>query len=258
MTYGYRPELRELPPDDLAPVVEWDDFLTYVLKWRQNQHLALIGPTEQGKTNMLYWLLRQRGFVTFFCTKIRDATLDGYAAQGGYQKIEDWPPTERKFLFFKREVTAEEMPRRLLWPDATSINAEERQREVFGRAIADIYTQGGWCTVWDDYWYLAKILGLGRSSKKMLLNARSNDIPFVLATQRVAGQDNVEIFDQSTHLLFFRDNDERNLKTIGGVGWLASGPIRAFVASLDQYQALYVNTRTGDMYRTMAPELMVA
>ena len=30
---------------------------------------------------------------------------------------------------------------------------------------------------------------------------------------------------------------------------------RAFVANLDRYQALYVNTRTGDMYRTTAPEL---
>jgi hypothetical protein len=251
--YGYSAGLRELPPDDMAPVIEWDDFLTYVLDWQQNQHLALIGPTEQGKTNTLYWLLQQRAYVAFLCTKIKDETLSRYAQQGGYERLQDWPP--KKGWPVKREVRPDEMPKRLIWPDAGRLDAEARQQEVFDRALADIYVQGGWCAVWDDYWYLVKILKLGLTSKKMLLNARSNDIPFVLATQRVAGQNNVEIFDQSTHLLFYRDNDERNLKTIGGVGWLSSGPIRAFVASLEQYQFLYVNTRTGYMYRSRAPEL---
>jgi hypothetical protein len=247
--------LRDLPPDDMAPVLGWDDFLTYALIWKQNQHLALIGPTEQGKTNTLYWLLdAYRKYVAFFSTKIKDETLNAYIAKGTYSRCDDWPPW-RSFGPVKQAVTAKQMPRRLVWPDATSINAEARQIEVFNRAIADIYRDGGWCPVWDDYWYLVNILGLSRVSKKMLLNARSNNIPFALATQRVAGNNNVEIFDQSTHLMFFRDNDERNLKTIGGVGWLASGPIRAFVANLDPYQSLYVNTRSGHMYRTTAPEL---
>jgi hypothetical protein len=67
-----------------------------------------------------------------------------------------------------------------------------------------------------------------------------------------------EVFDQTRHLFFWRDNDELNLKRIGGVGWLASGPIRAFVANLEPFQTLYVNNRTGHMYRTTAPELAAA
>jgi hypothetical protein len=255
MGYGGQ-QLRELPPDDMAPVVEWDDFLTYVLDWRQNQHLALIGPTGQGKTNALYSLLRQRKYVTYFASKIQDETLDAYTEQGGYEKITDWPP--RKGRLFRREVKPEEMPRRLLWPDASRLDSEAEQRRVFQKAYSDIYTRGGWCTVWDDFWYLAMILGFTRDAKKFLLNARSNYIPFVLATQRPAGQNMVEIFDQAEHLLFYRDNDERNLKSIGGVGWLAARPIMGFVANLDPFQSLYVNTRTGWMYRTMAPELALA
>jgi hypothetical protein len=251
--YGYRPELRDLPPDDMAPVLDWDDFLTYVLEWKQDQHVGLVGPTEQGKTNLAYHLLRQRSYVTYFAIKTKDKTLDAYAKAGGYERITDWPP--KKGVLIKRDVTAREMPRRLLWPDATQLDSEPEQMRVFGKALRDIYVQGGWCLVLDDYWYLAHILGFEKQTKKFLANARSNDIPMVVCAQRPAGNRLVELFDQSTHLFFFRDNDEPNLKRIAGVGWLASGPIRAFVANLDRWQALYVNTRSGYMYRTTAPEL---
>jgi hypothetical protein len=87
------------------------------------------------------------------------------------------------------------------------------------------------------------------------MNARSNQIPFVLGAQRPAGNRLVEIFDQAEHILFFRDNDEPNLRRIGGVGWLDSAMIRSYVAHLGQYQFLYCNTRSGHMYRSTAPEL---
>jgi hypothetical protein len=252
---GY--ELPEAPPDEYAPVVDWDDFLTYVFRWAQDQHLGLVGPTGQGKSNMLYWLLQQRKFVAYFATKIKDETLDAYIENGGYQRIENWPPTSGRWIF-KRGLAAAEMPRRLVWPDAADIHSEARQAEVFGKAIADIYRAGGWCTVWDDFWYLIHILHLEKQAKKMLLNARSNDIPFVVGTQRPAGNRLVELFDQAHHLFFSRDNDEPNLKRIGGVGWVSSNLIRGYVANLQQFQFLYVNTRTGDMYRTTAPELALS
>ena len=111
---------------------------------------------------------------------------------------------------------------------------------MFRKALADIYQAGGWCTVWDDFWYLTVLLGLEKDAKKFLYNARSNDIPFVLGAQRPAGNRLVEIFDQADHILFFRDNDEANLRRIGGVGWLSSDLIRGHVANLDPYQFLYV------------------
>ena len=44
-------EIRQRPPEESAPVLGWDDFLTYALDWRQDQHLAAVGPTGQGKVN---------------------------------------------------------------------------------------------------------------------------------------------------------------------------------------------------------------
>jgi hypothetical protein len=260
--YGYRPELRELPPDDMAPVLEWDDFMTYVLgssdpqlRWQQDQHFGLIGPTDSGKSTFLHGVLPLRKYVTFFGTKIRDRTLESFLADGTFERLKDWPP--RKGFPLKRDVTAAEMPRRLLWPDVSSLEAVPQLAPVFNRAVSDIYGQGGWCTVWDEFWLMVEILKMRQTAKVLLQQARSNDIPMVMGMQRPAWIP-PEVFDQTRHLAFWRDNDELNLKRIGGVGWLASGPIRAFVANLDPWQTLYVNNRTGHMYRTTAPELALA
>lgn len=250
MSLGYNQQLRELPPDDMAPVVSWDDFRTFIFDWRQNQHVGLIGPTDSGKSTLSFSILPMRKYVTFFATKPRDATLDVFATKGGYKRIEDWPPRTR----LHRVVTAEQMPRRLLWPDARSLNSGPRQAEVFRRAFADIYTSGGWCTVWDEFWMMCNMLGMEDEARIMLQQARSMDIAFVMGAQRPS-RIPLEVFDQSSHLFFWRDNDEVNLKRIGGIGWLASGPIRSFVANLDPYQVLYINSRRGWMYRTTAPEL---
>jgi len=245
---------RELPPDDMAPIVEWDDFLQYCLIWLQDQHLAAVGPTGQGKSVAIHGVVdAKRSFVTYLATKIKDKTLQKYIDDGGYVRLLDWPPVHKSLG--KRPYTAEEMPRRLLWPDASQLSSEAEQKRVFDKALADIYVQGGWCVVWDDFWYLTNMLGMEKTSKKFLMNARSNDIPFVLGAQRPAGNRLVEIFDQADHIMFFRDNDEPNLKRIAGVGWLNGNIIKAFVASLEQFQFLYVNTRTGAMYRSTAPPM---
>lgn len=259
MAYGQNQQIRDLPPEDMAPVLEWDDFLGYVFDpgaetgWQQDQHVGLIGPTDSGKSTLLHGILPLRSYVTLFGTKIQDKTLDSFVASGEYERIKDWPPY-KPGRWPKRELTAEEMPRRLLWPDVTSIKAVPQLAPVFDRAIDDLYRQGKWCVVWDEFWMMCDILDLRQQAKIFLQQARSNEISFVMGMQRPSWIP-PEVFDQTRHLFFWRDNDELNLKRIGGIGWLAAGPIRAFVANLDPWQTLYVNNRTGHMYRTTAPSL---
>jgi hypothetical protein len=77
-------------------------------------------------------------------------------------------------------------------------------------------------------------------------------ISLVVATQRPAFVP-LEVYDQSQHLFFWRDNDERNLKRISGISWLNAAYVQALVASLERHEVLYINTPTGLMYRTTAP-----
>jgi hypothetical protein len=236
---------------DLAPELPWDYFMSNVLRWEQDEHAGLIGPTGTGKSNLTYQILPLRSYVTFFATKPRDETLAKFARQAGYIKLPDWPAYKGRGPF-KREISAEDMPKRILWPDARQLDAFSKQAEVFHRAFLDIYAQGGWCVVWDEFWYMCQILKLETQARIFLQQARANKIAFVMGAQRPS-RIPLELFDQATHLFFSRDNDERNLERISGIGWLAADPIRYLVASLKKYQFLYVNTREGWMYRVKCP-----
>ena len=237
--------------DEIAPVVPWDYFMGYVFDWKQDEHVAEIGPTGMGKSNLTYQILPLRSYVTFFGTKPRDKTLQKFANTGGFVRIKDWPPVKGKGPL-KREITAEEMPKRLLWPEVTSLHSTVTQREIFSKAIANIYAQGSWCVVWDEFWYMCSLLKLEQEARVFLQQARSNMISFVMGAQRPS-RIPLEVFDQASHLFFTRDNDERNLERISGIGYLAAEPIRQLVATLEQYQFLYINTRSGHMYRTKPP-----
>lgn len=243
-----RYELPPAPPDEYAPVLTWDTFMSRVFAWKQQQHVAIIGPTEQGKTNFAYHILPRRAYAGYLGIKARDRTLDGFAQAGGYQRLYDYPPTTGRFR--KRVPTWEEMPRRLIWPDARDRRkARAVQIRVFNEALDDMWSAGGVCVIWDDFWYLVRILGLELDAKQNLLNARSNDSPQVIIAQRAAGNRMVELIDQPTWLVYARETDPRNLQLLGPTTSIRRG----FVANLDQYQMLIENTRTSVMYRVTAP-----
>ena len=102
-------EIRARPPEESAPELGWDDFLTYALDWRQDQHLAAVGPTGQGKSTTIHGLVdAKRSYVAYLATKIKDDTLQAYIDKGGYERIRDWPPVKG---WPKRPVPAEVMQR---------------------------------------------------------------------------------------------------------------------------------------------------
>lgn len=224
-----------------APRMPWDRF-TEQLDWRYGEHFFLNGPTGQGKTNMLRNLLPFHRYVTVMATKPRDESMDAIVREG-YYPLKQW-----------RSMDPREYPKRVLWPDARDLNSDETQREEFHKALSKIYREGGWTVAVDETWWFTNVLGLGKDLKTYLLQGRSLGISLLAATQRPANVP-VEFYDQSTHLMFWRDNDENNLRRISGIGWKSSSLIREIVSGLEQFQVLYVNTRTGQMMRTRAPYL---
>jgi hypothetical protein len=241
-----RPETRKRQETALlariateAPRIPWDRFIRD-LQWRPGQHFGLIGPTGQGKTTMITQLLPLKPYVAVFATKPADPTMDRLISQG-YLRLPQW-----------ESINPREYPRRVVWPDATDIDSVETQKYVFHDAFGKIFREGNWTVVLDETWYVSNILKLDADIKTYLLQARSLGISLVCATQRPASIP-VEVYDQSTHLMFWRDNDEANLKRLSGISYRSSDLIRAIISNLDEYQVLYVNTRTGQMSRTKAP-----
>jgi len=226
--------------DEVAPRVDWDAFLG-MFTWKQGEHIGLIGPTGSGKTTLALSLLPLRKYITVLATKPHDSTLAQFGKSNGFKQFKEWP-----------EIDASLVPRRIVWPDAKSLYSAKEQQAQFRKTMEQIYSEGGWCLYIDELWFIIFHLKLELEVRTYLQQARSNNISLVAATQRPAFVP-LEIYDQSTHLFFWRDNDERNLSRIGGISWLSSNYIRALVAGLAPHEVLYIHVPTGRMYRTTAP-----
>lgn len=225
-----------------APRIPWDRFST-AFQWDQGEHLALIGPTGQGKTTMLINLLNRHHYVVAFATKPRDKTMDALINYAGYVKLDRW-----------RSLDPDKFPKRVIWPDASRLDSKIVQREVFHDAFSRIYREGGWTVALDETWYLDNVLKLEADIKTYLLQARSLSISLASAFQRPAWVPR-ELYTSSTHVFFWRTNDEQDLRSLGGIGARSADLIRDIVMNLESHQVLYINTRTGQMCRTKCPDV---
>lgn len=224
-----------------APRVPWDRFYD-LMSWRQGEHVALIGPTGQGKTTLMISLLEKRDYVAVFGTKPYDDTMTSLISTG-YHHFQRW-----------ESVSTARYPRRVIWPNhiATRINSEDEMKGIFSHAYAAAYRDRGWCIAIDEGWYMADVLKLKSPMRTVWTQGRSLGLSQVVATQRPTWVP-TEMYDQSTHLFFWRNNDDRVIQRITEIGTVNGAVLRYLIPRLEPYQALYINSRTGEMMRTRAP-----
>lgn len=224
-----------------VPRVPWDVF-ERDLRWEQGEHFGLIGATGKGKTTTLMNLLLLHPYVVVFATKPKDDTMDKLVQVNRLQKMTHW-----------RNLNPRDVPRRAIWPKRAKLkDLIPVQKEVFEEAFENIYMQGGWTLGLDELWWYSNVLGLGMQVRILLTQARSLGVSVIAATQRPKDVP-TEIYSQSTHLMFWRENDDLNLKRLTEINSRDSALIREVVQNLEENQLLYINTRTGKMLRTHVP-----
>lgn len=231
-----------------APRIPWDKF-NALFDFHPGEHVAIIGPTGRGKTLLQKNVLPRYPFVAAFATKPQDETMERLITDGGYIRLAAW-----------YRLNPIDHPRRVIWPNARKLDSRQLQYRVFKDCFERIFAEGGrpkdkpvgWAIAIDELWYVANLLNLSQEVKLILLQGRSLGISLVTATQRPSGVP-LEIYDQSTHLFFFRDSDRVNLDRLSAIQARDSALVRAAVSNLDDHQVLYVNNVTGRMARTRIP-----
>lgn len=223
----------------IAEPVEWDEFLRR-FRWRQGEHVSLIGPTGSGKTTLGVEILDRRKFIVAVGTKPEDETLRKLKGRG-FKVIREWP----------EHVAVDVTPKLILWPKFERPSDAKRQQRRIAAAMQEIFAQRNWTVFVDEAFYLSETLRLRPLLSMYWTQGRSIGLSLVAGTQRPAHVP-LHMYDQATHLFLWRDNDRRNLDRLGEIssGAIDKESLRELVATLPEHSTLYVNTRTGKIIET--------
>jgi hypothetical protein len=209
------------PPEQVYGI-GWDDFLDalkrarrtpLVRAWQPGDHVALIGPTGEGKTTMAVGILALRRWVLALDPKGEDRTL----AKSGYQRITSVPPPRR----IQQDV-AEGKPAHLIVGGAARTAKEDAALEKLMREALD-YTRhsGGWTLYVDEFQLLAdqRMFALGKRVERMLIAARNDGTSVVTSFQAMAWVPRAAVRQATAFVALFATRDRDMIQaTARGMG----------------------------------------
>lgn len=152
-------------------------------RWRQGEHVALVGPTGVGKSTMAHLLLPLHRYVLAFDPKGGDDTL-AKLKNRGFVRVPTWPPP-RKIM---RQIEEDKGARLIVGAVTQTKEDIPRLRQTIARALDDAFDQGGWVVYVDELQVAAdpKMMNLMAPLERMLVSARSKGISVVSSFQRPA------------------------------------------------------------------------
>jgi len=195
---------------------EWDDFLKWFdQEWEPGKHLALIGPTGEGKSTFAVGVLALRKWVLALDPKGEDETL----SRSGFKRITRWPVDSKT-----RDQIAEGKPARLIVGGGVRTRAElEKLRQLMHDAVEGVRAEGGWTIYADEFQLLAdrRMYGLDKEIEALLIAARSRGTSVVTAFQAPAWVPKAGT-RQASFVVMWPTRDRVMIKTVAeamGRGW---------------------------------------
>jgi hypothetical protein len=192
------------PPrdDQLVIGLPWDRFKAYMRwAWKPGQHIALIGPTGEGKTTFAAGILADRKWVLALDPKGEDETL----TDSGFQRV-SYLPNEARSLWRKaghmghsqrspscweciQNDVAEGKPARVIvGGPARTERQDAANQDLMRRAFSYAREAGGWTCYVDEFELISsqRMFRLGPNVERMLISARREGTSVVTSFQAAA------------------------------------------------------------------------
>lgn len=258
-TYADRLERSEPPLETL----KWDEFLAFLSDcWEPGQHIAIIGPTGQGKTTTAVGVLSTRKYVMVLDAKGRDGTLEaaGWVRVGHVPgERMGWRSEDRRKWNKIHQDIAEGRPARVIVGGAAdSPEADTRLSELMFKAIQYARYAKGWTLYVDEFELTSsqRMLNLGRWIERTLITGRDSDLSVVTSYQAPAWVSK-HASRQAVFAITFSTGDRDMIKNIArsmGRDWTELGEA---VDELPKYFALVVprGKQGGPMILIKAPRI---
>lgn len=218
----------------------WPHWLDHMREnWEPGQHIAMIGPTGEGKTTLAVGLLELRRWVVALDPKGMDDTLSA----SGYERIRHWPPPGRV-----RDRIAEGYPARLIVGGPARTDAEIRElNATLSDAVDGVRQEGGWTLYCDEFQVLSdrRMMGVTTKIEQLLISARTRGTSVMTAFQAPAWVPRAAT-RQATHTVMWGTHDEDSVKTVAQAMGRPWRDLQAQVQELPEYHVLVIPKRFRD------------
>jgi hypothetical protein len=255
-----------------APQIGWAQLVRYLRepdpkasgeprppRFRQGDHVAIIGPTGAGKTHIAFPMAEIRSHVLVVACKPQDPLVVDALGRGYYlipgNKLEieyvDGRPLHPRVIYWPR--LSQRQTAKI--PTNQLLKAEKalHKRHV-GEALGYVRRDGHWCLVIDEGTYVCRDLNLQRDVDSALQQFRSLRASIIILGQRPSWMGRY-VLNQPSHLFLFQTADLNDRKALGDISGFDSRAVADIVQGLDRdkHEVLYLNTRSREMFRTVAP-----
>lgn len=233
--------------------VPWEEFREeFAERWEPGEHLALIGPTGEGKTTFAAQILPSRKYVLALDPKGGDSTLSTLESRG-FERVTQWPLARS----IRRRIEQGEPARLIVGQHIRSREDRPKLRELLAKTIDGAFADGGWTIYCDELQVAAdrRLMNLGPMIEEHLIAGRDRKLSFVGSYQRPANVPRAAA-DQSTWVAVWYTRDIDVVKRLAEMLGRPAAEIKGAISALEPHCVLLVNRRPREpMIVTRPPRL---
>ncbi|MES2211429.1 MAG: hypothetical protein V4515_14795 [Chloroflexota bacterium] len=224
-----------------------DEFVDTRWSYRAGQHVTAVGPTDWGKTTLMYQLIEKSAHKDLpaisLVMKPEDETVDLWVPGLGHDIIRSWPPPFRPWksrppgyaVWPKHTFDADTDDAHLYWEFKRCIS------QVYGKRIGSRKIRGA-ILFSDEVAGLARLWNLDRQLDNVWERGRTQRVGLWGASQRPYNVPQ-NAYGMASHLFLGNDPDERSRKRYAEIGGMDLKLVQNATGELDDHMWLYLRRK---------------